>query len=124
MSTIHIAYGRGPTLLSCPFGKVRRARGNSSKQTTAKKELSEAETLQEEGCQASTSLTTPLRYPEVCVQTQYFFELSRSSERAEGRLRATDAIPNASFIWSPWESVKPGALLGGSPSLVARWLCI
>lgn len=77
------------------------------------------EVPKEEGSKISTSLVTLLSYVDIYVQTQYFFELSRISERAEGRLKAADAILNASFIWSPWESVKPSALLCGSSSLLA-----
>lgn len=82
-------------------------------------ETLEVEIPKEEGSKASTSLATSLSSLDVSVHTQYFFELSRIPERAEGRLKAADAILNASFIWSPWESVKPSALLCGSSSLLA-----
>lgn len=112
-----IAQGEGPHILSCPT-RERRARRNSAKQNQANKqeEIVKVETPEK---RSPTPLATPPSYLDVCVQTQYFFELSRNSERAEGRRKATDAILNASFIWSPWESVKPSALLCGSSSLLA-----
>lgn len=64
---------------------MRRTCRNSKK--TERREILEAEIPKEEGSKSSTPLITLLSYLDVYVQTQYFFELSRISERAEGRLR-------------------------------------
>lgn len=105
------------TILAGQMENIRRACSNSERER--ERQILEVEIPKEEGSKISTSLATLLRSVAVYVQTQYFFELSRISERAEGRLRAADDVLNASFIWSPWESVKPSSLLCGSSSLLA-----